>query len=237
MLEIESIDEIFKNKKQKLKGELVVGCQEGLSWCLTPRVIAELSCRHPDLKVITKTTWMDSRYAALESGEVDILVTFLVNETAPSVYNAAVLCQPGTVAMMRQGHPLDNGKKVHLKELAKYEQVMINDGPGFNLFHAMYEERGLNPERMSMSNISTSAQSIVGCSDAVSLRILKPAHHLSPLGDEIVYPALADKVKGPDIVAITHKARSSANALKQEVFISLCQELFSSGKMREHMVY
>jgi DNA-binding transcriptional LysR family regulator len=237
MLEIESIDETFKSKKQRLKGELVVGCQEGLSWCLTPRVISELSRKHPDLKIITKTTWMDSRYESLETGEVDILLTFLVNETAPPHYDSTILCQPGTVAMMRKGHPLDSGKDVHLADLADYEQVMINDGPGYGLFYTMYEERELDPQKMTMSNISTSAQSIVGLSDAVSLRIMKPAHGLSPLGDAVVYPRVADDVVGPDIVAVTHKARSPANALKQEVFIAQCQELFSSGEMKQHIDY
>ncbi len=237
MLEIESIDETFKSKKQKLKGELLVGCQEGLSWCLTPRVIAELSQQYPDLKIITKTTWMDSRYEPLENGEVDILLTFLVNETTPSNYDGTVLCQPGTVAMMRKGHPLDNGKVVHLADLVDYEQVMINDGPGYSLFYDMYAAQGLSPEKMIMSNISTSAQSIVGRSDAVSLRIMKPAHGFSPLGDEVVYPRVAGDVVGPDIVAITHKARSPANALKQGVFIEQCQALFDSGEMKQHIDY
>lgn len=237
MIEIESIDETFMNKKHKPNGRLVVGCQEGLSWCLIPRVITELSKLHPDLKVTSKTTWMDSRYSALENGEIDLLVTFSVNEKVPLCYDSTVLCQPNTVAMMRKGHPLDINTSVCLKDLAEYQQVMINDGPAYNLFYDMYQSRGLNPEVIMMSNISTGAQSIVGRSDATSLRIMKPAHTMSPLGDKIVFHEIADIVTRPDLVVITHKSRSQANMMKQEVFLRQCQQLFQSGEMRQHICY
>jgi hypothetical protein len=131
---------------------------------------------------------------------------------------------------------LDNGNSVNLAELVNYEQIMFNDGPS-ELFYNMYESRGLKPEKIIMSNTSASAQSIVGRSDAVSLRILKPAHGLSPLGDEIVCPRVAEDVVGPCLVTAHHKSRSPANALKQEVFMESCRDLFSSGEMRQHINY
>ncbi len=237
MIEIESIDEMFKSKKQQLKGNLVVGCQEGLSWCLVPRVITALSKRHPELKIITKTIWMDERYQSLENGEIDILITFLFNEKTPSNFDTRLLCQPNALAMMREGHPLDRNRAVHLTDLAEYQQVMINDGPGYNGFYGLFESRGLHPEVIMMSNISTAAQSIVGRSDATSLRIMMPAHGMSPLGDKIVYHQVADDVTGPDLVAITHITRTPANSLKQEAFLKHCQMLFKSGEMRQHISY
>lgn len=237
MIEIESIDETFMTKPQKLKGNLVVGCQEGLSWCLIPRVVSKLSKLHPDLKITTKTTWMDSRHTALDNGEIDILISFSVDEEISPNLECTILCQPDTIAMMRKGHPLDRNQNVHLADLAKFKQIMINDGPAYDLFYGMYLNLGLSPEVEMMSNISTAAQSIVGRSEAISLRILKPAHGVSPLGDKIVFHPVADEVLRPDLVAVTHKARSSANALKQEAFIEQCQELFRSGEMKQHLCY
>ncbi len=236
--EAEAIEDSFSSRKQGIKGELTVGCQEGLTWSLLPRVISRLEEKHPDLKVIMKTTWMEKRFSPLENGDIDILVTFVLEPVPSAAFTTTVLCQPKTCALMRQGHPLDmDGGKVTLKDLARYPQIMINDGDGYVLFNSMFQNRGLDPEVMLMSNISTGAQSMAGRTDAVSLRILRPAHQLSPLGDPIVFPMLADNVPRPDLVAITNKLRISSNLSKHQAFIDELSNSFESGEMRKHIYY
>jgi len=236
--EVDIIDDAFSNSKDGLKGELVVGCQEGLTWSLLPRVIGILEKKHPNLEVIMKTTWMEERFAPLENGEIDVLVTFLVNEVAPKTLDTTLLCRPQICALMRKGHPLDNESNgVNLRDLANYPQVMINDGDGYSLFYNMYKDLGFEPKVKLMSNISTGAQSIVGRTDAVSLRIIRPVNKLSPLGDAIVSPKIADNVIGPDLVVLTNKMRTYSRDTKQGVFIKEVERIFASGEMKKHIYY
>lgn len=235
--EVESIDNVFANTSQGLTGELVVGCQEGLSWSLIPRVIGHLEKQHPNLKVIMKTVWLEELFNPLENGEIDLLVTFLVNRKAPDKFQSTLLCQPNTAAMMRKDHPLDNGIPITLEQASRYPQIMINDGDGYNLFNGMYEKRDLNPEVMLMSNNSTSTQAILGRTDAISLRILRPAHQLSPLGDSIVCHELSTQVERPDLVIITNAGRSRDSMTKHSAFTEEAKKVFNSGEMKQHIYY
>ena len=54
----ELIDDEFISSHEGVRGELIVGCQEGLSWSLLPRVICALQVEHPKLKSSMQTTWM-----------------------------------------------------------------------------------------------------------------------------------------------------------------------------------
>ncbi len=238
MLEVDAISESFLSGQGGLSGQLVVGCQEGLTWSLLPRVIDKMARLHPKLDIVTKTVWMSDKYSPLENGEVDVLVTFSYQQIVPPHINSVLLCQPDPVAMMRKGHPLyQEGEKVWLKDLVTYPQIMINDADGFSLFYGMYSNLGLEPKKMLMSNISTGAQAMVGRGDAISLRILKPAHDLSPLGDKLVFPALYDVVDKPDLVVQTNKTSTNISRTKHSVIVSLLKEVFDSGEMRAHINY
>lgn len=57
--QVADIDGMFTARERKLTGELIVGCQEALSWSLAPRAIAELSRRPPVIDVSLKTIFMD----------------------------------------------------------------------------------------------------------------------------------------------------------------------------------
>jgi len=205
--EVEALDDSFGSRKAGIRGNLIVGCQEGLTWSLMPRVISRLNSLYPDLKVIMKTTWMDDMLGGLESGDIDLLVTFSLEDINADLFDHTVLSKPDACALMRRDHPLDNPDGVSLEDLSKYPQIMINDGKSHTLFNRMYEQLGLDPDIMLMSNISTGAQSIAGRTDAVSLRILRPAHNLSPLGDEIVFRRVTNKTIKPNLVAVSNKLR------------------------------
>jgi hypothetical protein len=77
--------------------------------------------------------------------------------------------------------PLDReGAPLTLRELAQFPQIYIQDGPALELFSGLYRHQGLTPRQAMVTNISTAAQALVGTSDCVSLRIVRPAHPWSP---------------------------------------------------------
>jgi len=234
---VEDIEGSFTAIDRKLRGNLTIGCQEGLTWSLIPRAIHKINAEHPELNISVKTVWMDTRFESLDRAEVDVLITFTLLPELPKKYSVTELCLPQACAMMRKGHPLDKGVSVYLKDLAPYPHIFIHDGPAWPLFHGMYEERNLEPEIFMYSNISTGAQSVIGRSNAVSLRILRPANPLTPLGDPMVVPVIKDTVQRPRLVAITNKIRRHLSLDKRLVFIQICQSLFDSGDMRNHIYY
>lgn len=236
--DIDEIEQSFANKGRKLHGELVVGSQEGLSWSLIPRAIERITTKYPELRISQKTVFMDEGNAPVLSGAVDVLLTFVVNPPPEPGVDVEVLCNPNSYALMRAGHPLaDNPDGVKLEELAKYPHVFILDGPAWNLFTGMYLDKGLTPNFDKVSNISTGAQAIVGRCDSVSLRVVKPAHEYSPLGDRLAYVPLSDSTRNATVVATCATRKHGRRPAKIEAFISTCNELFADGSMKDHFYY
>lgn len=237
LMNVEEIETSFVSSDQKLKGTLTIGCQEGLTWSLIPRAIKKLNGMHPDLDLSIKTTWMDTKFESLDQADVDVLLTFSIQKDIEKKFDVTDLCAPQACVMMRKGHPLDNGNPVKLKELAEYPHIFIRDGPAWELFYTMYSERGLEPNIHMYSNISTGAQSVVGATDSVSLRILRPANPFTPLGDPMVVPPIKDKVRRPRLIAATNRIRRHTTLDKRLAFIKVCQELFDNNDMRNHAYY
>ncbi len=235
--DVEDIESLFITSKRKLRGNLIIGCQEGLTWSLVPRAIELMNQAHPDVNISVKTVWMETQFETLEKAEVDVLLTFTLEEVKDKRYQANVLCRPQACAMMRKGHDLDNGKPVKLSDLANYPHIFIQDGPAMTLFSGMYQKVDLEPVIYMYSNISTGAQSVVGRTDAISLRILRPAIGLTPLGDGMVVPMIKDKVQKPWLVAMTNKIKRPLALDKRTEFIRICHELFDGGQMKKHIYY
>ncbi len=238
LAEMGEIEQLFANKGRQLQGELVVGCQEGLSWSLAPRAIEQLTARHRRLKVTQKTVFMDEGNEPVLSGEVDVLITFMVDVKPEPGVEIEILCEPNSYALMRAGHPLGHrGEGVRLADLAGYPHVFISDGPALELFTGMYRDKGLAPEFATVSNISTAAQAIVGRQDSISLRVVKPAHNLSPLGDELAFVPIIDSSRHAIVTAIWTKRKHGARPPKVEAFVAACRGLFADGTMRAHLFY
>jgi len=237
---LNSVDDIewsFISTDRKLRGNLTIGCQEGLTWSLIPRAINKILEAHPELDISVKTVWMDTQFESLDQAEVDVLITFVIKNDLPQKYSLTDLCLPQACVMMRAGHPLDNGKPVALKDLALYPHIFINDGPAWELFYGMYRERDLDPEIFMFSNISTGAQAVIGRTNAVSLRILRPDNPLTPMGDKMVVPIIKDVVQKPSLLAVTNKIRRPRVLDKRTAFVEICQDLFDNGDMKAHVYY
>jgi DNA-binding transcriptional LysR family regulator len=236
--EIESIENHFSGPDDQFRGELVVGCQEGLLWSLMPRVIRVLADRHPELRISMISTDLGSDFALLDQGKIDVLLTFVLDPSEPSAHEISDLCQPELFAMMREGHPLDDGAESNtLAELAAYPHVFNNEPTSFDLVYETYKQRGLTPTVGFLSNMSAGAQAIVGSSDCISPRFLRPVSNLSPLGDALIFKRIKEKTPSPAIVVAKVKSRATVRRTKHDAFVEACNELFDSGEMRAHCVY
>ena len=236
--EVESIEDQFSGPGNQFRGELVVGCQEGLMWSLMPRVIRVFAQRHPDLRISMISTDIGSDFALLDQGKIDVLLTFVLNSINSAAHDITELVSPELFAMMRAGHPLDDGEELtSLYALAQYPQVMNNEPSSFDIVYESYKRHGITPEIGFLTNMSAGAQAIVGNSDCISPRFLRPATNLSPLGDHLVFKRIKEETRRPSVVAAKVKARSQDRRTKRDAFIAACNELFATGEMRAHFFY
>ena len=236
--DLETVQDQFRGAADQFRGELIVGCQEGLIWSLLPRAIRKLADRQPELRVSMKTTSLGTNFESLEDGEIDVLITFRYDDSAPASCEVTTLCRPGVCAVMRKGHPLDTDREeIGLDDLARYPQIMNNEPEAFDLAYNAYQALGHSPEVIFSSNISFGAYALVGQSDAVSLRVVRACSMLSPLGDALVYKRIADDFFRPYLVAAKVKSRTPGIRNKRDAFIDVCHELVTSGEMRDHLYY
>lgn len=236
--DLAEVENLFAPKGRALTGELTVGCQEGLSWALAPRAIEHVRRKHPGLDVKLKTIFMDQGNGPLLDADVDVLITFLVDAEPDPTVEHLHLCHPTPCAMMRRHHPLDReGAPLTLRELAQFPQIYIQDGPALELFSGLYRHQGLTPRQAMVTNISTAAQALVGTSDCVSLRIVRPAHPWSPLGDELAFAPVADPHATASLAISTLRPRHGRQSAKVKTFIASCSALIEEDTMRSHLFY
>ena len=235
--DMESIENNFSGSNS-LRGELVVGCQEVFMWSLVPRAISIMAIRYPDLQISMVLTDVGKDFALLDKGKIDVLLTFTLKTLDSKSYDVFELAHPELFAMMRAGHPLDDGEEsASLKELGQYPQVMNNEPTSFDLIKDIYNKHGLFPSTGFTSNLSSGAQSIVGVSDCIAAKFSRPASNLSPLGDKLVYKKIHEETQRPTIIAAKIKTRFTNGRTKRQAFIEVCDELFNTGQMREHFFY
>jgi len=245
--DVDAVYEQYSSAPSDLTGELIVGCQEGLTWSVAPRAVEVLKQAHPNLKVSVKTIFMEQELAPLDSGEVDLMLTFRHAYSQPNLAKkidnndvySKVLCSPQAYAMVHGDHPLckTSETQVYLKDLAPYPHIFINDGPALPLFLGMYEQMGLRPNVAMVSNVSPAAQSVVGVTDAVSVRIVRPSINLSPLGDKLAYLRVLDDVPCPDLIAVAHMSLQSGISNPAKAFIDACQAKFDDGALKDNFFY
>ena len=232
------MEQLFPARGRSLEGELVIGCQEGLSWSLIPLAVERLKRKHPHLAVTQKTVFMEEGNNPITNAAVDLLVTFVLETTDDAAIDTEVLCKPKPYALMRAAHPLaELGRSISMEELAQFPQLFIQDGPALELFRAMFQDKGLSPPYSVGSNTSAGAQAVVGRCDSVYLRYVKSAQNISPLGDALAFVPVSDIERGAYLVASCARRKYGGRQAKIESFIFECRALFADGTLRDHLIY
>jgi DNA-binding transcriptional LysR family regulator len=236
--ELNEIELSFNPDDRELRGPFAIACQEALGWSVVPHAIERLLVKHPALQFTFKTVFMEQGAGPLLTGDADVLLTFILEDQDDPAIEKVILCNPTPYAMVRKGHPLDrDGAPVTVEEIAAYPQMTMEDGPAFAFFNQIFRDRGLDPERGMVSNISSGAQALLGTSDQVSLRIVRPGHDRSPLGHPLAYLPIIGLEAGANLVAATVRGRHLNQSAKVAAFIDECHAMFASGLMKKHFFY
>jgi len=234
--EMESIATQFKGHENQFRGDLIVGCHESLTWSLLPRAIKTLVNRHPDLRISIKTTELASNFHELAQGNIDVLLSFQANSNSVSKFQVTELWECNLMAMMRKGHPLDNGTNpLTFKDLSQFPHILNSEPMAFNAIYQSFKTKGHDIKIGYMSDTNAGTQAIVGMSDCVAVRVLRPATNTSPIGDELIFKTIKESTARPSIIAAQVSSSSNGIRTKRDAFIEVCKELFESGEMTAHL--
>ena len=238
LTELEALEDRFRSRDGKFKGELVVGCQEGLSWSLLPRVMNLLGLAHPDLRISTRNVSLDDNFEGLLEGQIDILTTFAPNLEPPAGIELVPLCRAKPFVVMREGHPLDTGgSPVSLREVAKFGQVMNNEEAALRVTRDIFRSVRAEPKVDHFSNVSASVQALVGQGDALAIRFTKPISDYSPLGHRLAIRPIKEVSVQPYVVVAKVNSSIDTVRTRTDLFTDTCRELFETGVMRGHFLY
>lgn len=107
-----------------LIGPIRVGAVDTLAPVVLPRLIELMSHRHPGVRVLFRTGDQPTLVAALESAELDLLITFDI-DVAPELRRRAISStQAGLV--FHTGHPFATRDAVSLEEVAEEPMVLLD---------------------------------------------------------------------------------------------------------------
>ena len=70
-----------------------------------------MAIRYPDLQISMVLTDLGKDFALLDKGKIDVLLTFTLQTPDSNSYDVSELAHPELFAMMRAGHPLDDGEE------------------------------------------------------------------------------------------------------------------------------
>ena len=232
LLEVDSLIDDFRGESEEIKGKLTVGSHESLSWTVIPYVMEHLHLQHPKLRLDVKGINISDGFGPIEEGEVDLLLTYSIGQIDSSKLHVETLARPKAFYMLRKGHPAlekatDRGLTAY--DTADYPHIFIDDGMAFALQYNFYAEKGLDPQILMLSNLTHSVNAIVGKTDAVADRMVRPTICETLLGDPIVCVGAADADFRPNIVVATLTRSSAKTVRATEAFIKLCRQGFAQG--------
>ncbi|MEU8803887.1 LysR family transcriptional regulator [Spirillospora sp. NPDC048819] len=170
-----------------LRETLVVGCTTTSAGPALTSLINDFETCRPQYRVRVHEVPLNRPYQTLQSGTVDVLVSWLPEETAEFACGPVIEEQPMVLAM-RNGHPLGRRKTVSLEELATYGIPDMADvsGPS-SIEHILWPSKTpggrpiprVGPPCRSMSEIVDS----LARSDAVKPTALSVARAYDHRGD------------------------------------------------------
>lgn len=229
VLEIENLATSFKINPDHLTGEVIVGCQEELSWSLLPYAITHLRTLHPGLTVTTKSASRENGHQMLDRGEVDLLISLSLCQDIRLDYDHEVLYQPHLYAMMSADHPLMKDRTestITLSEMAQFDNLTNSDAI-YRLMRSAYAD--IAPTHpIKLENCASSyLQCIAGVSSKISFTCTKTRNNLSPIGDRLAYLEILEDLPRLNITSVTPKMdNKSKNNHAADEILRACKRAF-----------
>jgi DNA-binding transcriptional LysR family regulator len=189
----EELDRAAGSRDGRLRGPVTVGCYATMAATVLPALTSGFAALHPDVTLHHVDGDMDRLLPLLESGRLDVLITYRIN--LPAGLDEAVLYETAVHVLLPAGHRLAARQRVDLADLADEPLIMLDLPPSgrntLNLLHAA----GVRPDvRLRTPNFEL-VRSMVARGLGYSLMVQKPpidhSYEGLPLVVKRIHPELA----------------------------------------------
>lgn len=106
------------------RGQLKVGIMQTVNACVIPEIVSRFSAAHPGLRVTCSEMAVDDIESGLESGQLDLGISFLPATRA--TLEGEHLFTEELVFVARTGHPLLRRRSIKISELASVPLVLLS---------------------------------------------------------------------------------------------------------------
>jgi DNA-binding transcriptional LysR family regulator len=200
-------------------GELSVGCFVTLAPFVLPQLLADLSDKHPQLRVSVVEGEIEELQQAVLAGRCELAVLYDI-DLAPRLSRELLTVSPPYV-IVPPGHRLAGASGVQLAELA-HEPLILYDLPhSRDYFRALITGAGVEPLVRHRSSSYETVRSLVAAGQGYSILNQRPVGDTTYGGGAVAALPLLDPVE-PLPVVLVH-VRDGRLTRRAEAFADRCR--------------
>lgn len=207
-----------------LAGELVVGSFTTLAPFHVPRLLADFSEHHPQVRVAVLEGQTAHLCAALHRGEIELALLYDL-DLDPEIEREPLDLAPA-YALVAPGHRLAGRGEIRLAELAEDPMVLLDIPQSTEYFRSLAMSAGFEPRVKHRTGSYEAARSLVAGGHGWSLLNQRPVHDTTYNGGRVVALRLRDGFAPLEIVLANRRGvRPTARAL---AFAGRARAVFSA---------
>lgn len=208
---------------QELTGRLSIGCFPTLTPFLMPRVLRELSRRHPGVRVDFKDGSASEIREWLLAGLCEVALTYDIGIGTGITTTTLYRVRPHI--LVSADHPLAGKGAVHLRELAEHPAIMIDYPPNEEWFTWLFVRAGITPHVVHRAVEFESVRSLVARGIGWSVLVQRPTIEVSYENLPLALLEIRDDV--PDLSVVLATPESARLTRRAHAFIEFCRDEFS----------
>lgn len=205
-------------------GSLRLGCYAPTAPFMLPRLLNRVREAHPQVRVELKEGDMEQLVEFLNTGEVDIALTY--RRVTPETMPFQPLFPAPPWALIPDASQLATQSAVSLEELADEPMIMLDLASTHKYFSSLFIQRGLSPRIVHTTRSSSVLRGLVAANYGYSiLNICSPQDRKEGVG--YVCRPIRGKIDTPQFgIAYTRSARHTAIV---GAMLEICAELAKEG--------
>ncbi|MGR3614977.1 MAG: LysR family transcriptional regulator [Paracoccaceae bacterium] len=191
--------------------QLAIGFFVDLAPFLMAPTIRQPCSAPPDLTLAPRTDRFDALIAALNAGQLDIAVTYDLGLDAG--FHRTELMRMSPHALVPPGHDLANLTSTRLKDLARHDLILSNEGLSIQHMLGLFRTAGHLPAIRHRAASLELLRSLAANGEGVGLSYATPPTEHSYDGKPLVAIPVTDPIAQEPIVAVTHAAIQTGSHL------------------------
>jgi DNA-binding transcriptional LysR family regulator len=222
--ETQAFTEDLRVRDAALSGDLRVGAFTSISPNIAPRVIRDLSIRHPDLIVHLTEGDILSIQNSLRNGVVDILLTY--DAGLSEDFDREVLLEAPPHVVLSEGHPLAQRARFRLADLSGHPLLLLNLPHSRRYVLSLFEREGVKPGRIQRLESFEMVRSAAAAGLGAAILNVRPPDDNTYSGMRVVCRPLDCASESPAIVLVTR--RGGRISRRAEAFAAACRRFFKT---------